>query len=408
MSDSQPLTIAVIGGGAAGFFAAIAAARANKDSRVILLERGRQPLTKVRISGGGRCNVTHACFEPSLLIKNYPRGSKAMLGPFHRFQPTDTIEWFRAEGVALKTEVDGRMFPTSDDSATIVNCLLSAAKKSMVDLRLGIGVDSIAKNESGFQLQLSDSSELFCERLIVATGSSPKAWEWLKKLGHAIVPPVPSLFTFNTPTSPLLSLAGISVPLVRVKIKDSLFEQLGPLLLTHWGFSGPAVLKLSAWGARFLHDKQYRGILQVDWLPEQNNTELKDDLQQMKKTFAARFVANESPEGLPRNLWKGLIEKAGIAADARWSSLSSAVIQRLLEELKNGQFEINGKSQYKDEFVTCGGVELSEVNFKNMESKVCPHLYFAGEVLDIDGVTGGFNFQNAWTGAWIAGNACVL
>ncbi len=319
MSNSETLTIVVIGGGAAGFFAAINAARANPKNRVILLERGRQPLTKVRISGGGRCNVTHACFEPSLLVKNYPRGGKALLGPFHRFQPADTIEWFKAQGVVLKTEDDGRMFPVTDDSATIVNCLMAAARKSQVDLRLGIGVDSISKVETGFNLKLSDDSDLPCDRLLVAAGSSPKAWEWLKTLGHTIVPPVPSLFTFNTPSSPLLALAGISVPVARVKIKDSPFEQVGPLLLTHWGFSGPAVLKLSAWGARFLHEKQYKAILQVDWLPEIKTSDLKEQLQSIKTSFPARQITSESPEGLPRNLWKGLVEKAGIPADLRLS-----------------------------------------------------------------------------------------
>ncbi|MBA2728227.1 MAG: NAD(P)/FAD-dependent oxidoreductase [Parachlamydiaceae bacterium] len=404
---NAPLTIVVIGGGAAGFFSAIAAARANGDHKVILLEKSRQPLTKVRISGGGRCNVTHSCFDPAVLVKNYPRGGKALLGPFHRFQPTDTIEWFKSEGVVLKTEEDGRMFPVTDDSSTIVNCLISTAKKSGVDLRLSCGVEGITKNEAGFILNLDDGEKLHCDRLILAAGSSPRAWEWLKILGHTIVPPVPSLFTFNTPTSPLLSLAGISVPQVRAKIQGTALEQLGPLLITHWGFSGPAILKLSAWGARILQEKQYRATLLIDWMPEKKHESLKADLQQIKSSSPARLVANESPGELPRNLWKALVEKAGIPTETRWSGLASQSLQRLIEELKIGHFEIQGKSQYKEEFVTCGGIELSEVNFKKMESKICPHLYFAGEILDIDGVTGGFNFQNAWTTAWIAGQSLL-
>jgi len=405
-NNNAQFSVAVIGGGAAGFFAAIAAARAGANHKVILLEKSRQPLTKVRISGGGRCNVTHSCFDPALLIKNYPRGGKALLGPFHRFQPLNTIEWFQSEGVVLKTEDDGRMFPVSDDSATIANCLISAAKKGGVDLRLGCGVEGIAKADQSFLLDL-EGEKLYCDRLILAAGSSPRAWEWLKTLGHTIVPPVPSLFTFNTPTSPLLSLAGISVPQVRAKIQETPLEQLGPLLITHWGFSGPAILKLSAWGARILQEKQYRATLLIDWMPEKKHEALKEQLLQIKSGFPARLVANESPAELPRNLWRALVEKAGIPAETRWSGLASQALQRLIEELKNGHFEIQGKSQYKEEFVTCGGVDLAEVNFKTMESKICPHLFFAGEILDIDGVTGGFNFQNAWTTGWIAGHASI-
>lgn len=407
-SAEEKKVVVVIGGGAAGFFAAITAARSSVHHRVILLEKGRQPLTKVRISGGGRCNVTHACFEPALLVKNYPRGGKALLGPFHRFQPIDTIEWFKACGVDLKVETDGRMFPVTDDSATIVNCLMSQAKISGVDLRLGANVDAIGRQDDGFSIDLVDGQRLLCDSLIMTTGSSPKAWEWLKALGHGIVPPVPSLFTFNTPKSPLLPLAGISVPRVRAKIQGSSLEQVGPLLMTHWGFSGPAILKLSAWGARLLHEKSYRATLQLDWLPEKSQEDLRIDLLQVKGATPARLVVNEGPAELPRNLWKALVEKAGIAPDLRWAGLTNIALLRLVEELKKGLFEIEGKSQYKEEFVTCGGVDLSEVDFKTLESKKCPHLYFAGEVLDIDGVTGGFNFQNAWTTAWIAGHAATF
>jgi predicted Rossmann fold flavoprotein len=398
------LRIAIIGSGAAGFFAAIAAARAHAG-KVMLFERTRQPLAKVRISGGGRCNVTHACFEPSNLIKNYPRGGKALLGPFHRFQPSDTIKWFKACGVELKVEEDGRMFPVTDDSATIVNCLLGEAKKAGVELHTGHTLENFIKNEEGFTLNFSDGQSLTCDRLILTTGSSVKIWECLKALNHRIVPPVPSLFTFNTPKSPLLELAGISMTDIEAKILNTLLVQRGPLLLTHWGFSGPAILKLSAWGARILHESNYRATLQIDWLPELNREELREAIQHIKNSSAARLVCNEGISLIPRNLWKGLIEKASIPCDLRWSALGNQQRQHLIEELKSSKYEIEGKSQYKEEFVTCGGVDLSMVDFRTMQSKVCPHLYFAGEILDVDGVTGGFNFQNAWTTGWIAGNS---
>lgn len=400
-------TIAIVGGGAAGFFASIAAARANPSHRVILLEKSRQCLTKVRISGGGRCNVTHACFDPALLVKNYPRGGKALLGPFHRFQPSDTIAWFKAEGVLLKEECDGRMFPTTDDSSTIVNCLHSAVINCGVDLRLGSGVEKIASLDEGYLLTLSNEDTLLCDRLILATGSSPRAWEWLKTLNHKIAPPVPSLFTFNTPSSPLLALAGISMPQVCAKIAGTPLEQQGPLLITHWGFSGPAILKLSAWGARILHERQYRAELILDWTPHINYEALKNALSHLKTCFPARLVVNEPVAELPKNLWKALVEKAGISNELRWSGMASKSLQKLIEEIKQSRFNINGKSQFKEEFVTCGGIDLAEVNFKKMESKISPHLYFAGEILDIDGVTGGFNFQNAWTTGWIAGSAAA-
>lgn len=402
---SKTLTIAVIGGGAAGFFGAIACAQANPQNKVILLEKTRQLLSKVRISGGGRCNVTHACFDPKQLVQNYPRGSKALLGPFTKFQPRDTIEWFESRGVALKVEQDGRMFPITDSSETIINCLLSQAKKSGVQIRTECGVNSITQTQSGFILNLGSGEIFECQRLLLATGSNTKVFGWLQGLGHTIEPPVPSLFTFNIPDSPFQELSGISIPKVIAKILNTNLEQTGPILITHWGFSGPAILKLSAWGARILHNLEYQATLQINWLPDYSIEQLLQKLQHSKKEHSARLVATECPFDLPRNFWKKILSLAEMPEALRWSSCSNKHLQALLEQLHSGKYLIKGKSTYKEEFVTCGGVKLEEVNFKTMESRICPGLYFAGEVLDIDGVTGGFNFQNAWTTSWLAANA---
>ena len=399
------LTIAVIGGGAAGFFGSIACAQANPANQVVLFEKSLKVLSKVRISGGGRCNVTHSCFEPKILIQNYPRGGKALLGPFTRFQPRDTIQWFESHGVKIKAEADGRMFPTTDDSATIIDCLTSQAKKSGVDIRLGCTVEEIERTSSGFILKFVNGDNFPCNKILVSTGSNNKVWDWLATLGHTIVPPVPSLFTFNVPDSPLVEISGVSVPKVHVKIKNTSLEQTGPILITHWGFSGPAILKLSAWGARILHEQNYKYTILVNWIPEKTTEALRNDLLQLKESYPARLAINEGPSELPKNLWKKLAERAGVSSELRWSGVSKSLLQSILQEVQSGTFACDGKSTYKDEFVTCGGVALGEVDFKTMQSKKCPGLYFAGEVLDIDGVTGGFNFQSAWTTSWIAGNA---
>jgi hypothetical protein len=397
--------VIVIGGGAAGFFSAIVCAEANSSKKVLILEKNRQLLSKVRISGGGRCNVTHACFDPAALIKNYPRGHLALRGPFSRFQPRDTIQWFENRGVELKVESDGRMFPITDSSETIIHCLKSAAQDADVEIQVESGIETILKKENGFEVTLSRGDVLDCQNIVIASGSSPKIWQCLEQLGHQIVPPVPSLFTFNIPDSPLVELAGVSVPLAHVKILETDLEQTGPLLITHWGFSGPAILKLSAWGARILHQRDYRATLSINWLAELKLEELKELLTRFKEKNPAKQVSTESPLSLSKNLWKKFVNLAGIPLDLRWSYLSKNQMQALLDKLHKDTYQIQGKSTNKDEFVTCGGVHLDEVNFKTMESKKCPGLYFAGEVLDVDGVTGGFNFQNAWTTGWIAGNA---
>lgn len=401
-------SILVVGGGAAGFFGAIACAQSQPNKKVILLEKHRQLLSKVRISGGGRCNVTHACFDPAVLIHNYPRGHQALRGPFSRFQPRDTIRWFEERGVKLKTEEDGRMFPITDNSETIIDCLMQSARKAGVEIRVECGVESIFYLNQGFAVNLSKGDILECERLLIASGSQSKMLEILGTLGHHIVPPVPSLFTFNVPTSPLLELAGISVPKVEAQIEETDLKQIGPILITHWGFSGPAVLKLSAWGARILHQMNYKAKLRVNWLPDLSGEEFQTYLNDFKNKNPSKLIASDCPWQLPKNLWKKFLQLAGIPIDMRWSYFSKAQLRSIQRIVQNGSFTIEGKTTFKEEFVTCGGIDLDEVNFKTMESKKCPGLYFAGEVLDIDGITGGFNFQNAWTTGWIAGQAMAF
>lgn len=407
MTDS--LTHVVAGGGAAGFFGAIACARQNPGDQVILLEKMRQLLSKVRISGGGRCNVTHSCFDPALLVKHYPRGSRELRGPFCRFQPKDTIEWFETRGVPLKTEEDGRMFPTTDRSETIIDCLMHEAKEAGIEIRLEQGIQTIHRRDpQGFCLELTNGQNLNCDRLLMATGSTSKMYPLLEQLGHTIVPLVPSLFTFNIPNSPFLDLAGIAVTPASVHLPKLGFEQTGPLLLTHWGFSGPAVLKLSAWAARELHGVDYRTQVVINWLPELKEEELRQRLLNCKSEQPAKQISTEAPVTLPKQLWKRLVQQSGIPEEVRWAVLSNKQLQQLIQQLRMTTLEIEGKTTYKSEFVTCGGVALDEVNFKTMESRICPGLFFAGEILNIDGVTGGFNFQNAWTTGWIAGQSMGL
>ena len=397
-------TAVIIGGGAAGFFGAIACKEADPACRVIILEKARQVLSKVRISGGGRCNVTHACFDPATLVQNYPRGGKELRGAFSRFQPKNTVEWFQSRGVELKTEADGRMFPKTDSSETIISCLLNQAKASGVELWTEKAAIDCKKQER-FHLTLSNGETLDCDYLLAACGNSPKVSAWLEQLGHSLEPPVPSLFTFNVPTSPLHELSGISVPKVKLTLGECGLHQTGPLLITHWGFSGPAVLKLSAWGARILHEKNYRTPLKINWTPDISSEELKHLIMNYSKEHAARLVVSDCPVALPKNLWKALLEMSQIPKDLRWSVFSKQHMQKMIEILQACPFQIEGKTTYKEEFVTCGGIKLKEIDFKTMESRICPGLYFAGEVIDVDGVTGGFNFQNAWTTSWLAGRA---
>lgn len=400
----QPLKIGVIGGGAAGFFGAIVCAQQNPDNQIFLFEKHKQVLSKVRISGGGRCNVTHSCFDPSLLVQNYPRGHRALRGPFARFQPKDTIDWFLARGVELKVEKDGRMFPITDNSQTIIDCLLREAKKAKVNIILQKGIERIEKKDERFQVYFHDGDCQEFDRLLIATGSSAAVWEALKKLGHTIIPPVPSLFTFNIPDHPLKDLSGVAVPKVAVSIEETNLIQEGPILITHWGFSGPAILKLSAWGARVLNGMNYKGRLKINWLCSNSYEDVQKALLEFKKSHPSKLIGNDHPFLLPKQLWKFFCSSLNIDQQI-WNDLSKHQMEMLTQKLLRDIYPIEGKSTNKDEFVTCGGVCLDEVNFKTMESRKIPHLYFAGEVLDIDGITGGFNFQNAWTTGWIAGNS---
>lgn len=405
MSISRVL---VVGGGAAGFFAAIACARASGDCDVHIVERGPAPLSKVRISGGGRCNVTHACFDPRVLAAAYPRGSRELLGPFHRFQPTDTIRWFEDRGVALKTEPDGRVFPVSNSSATVVDCLLREADDAGVSLHTSLGVDAVApRGGGGFRCALSDGEHFDCEKVLIATGGcrSRGGARLAEGLGHAIEPPVPSLFTFHVGTTWLRELPGTTMESVALSVPEARLEERGAVLITHEGLSGPAVLRLSAWGARSLHDLGYRFALHVDWLPHLDRDAVAVELASRRDTMPKRLVANAPLHPISVRLWRALIAAAGIAPATRWSELSRASARTLAAQLNDTELTVSGKSLNKEEFVTCGGVKLREVDFRTMESRVRPGLYFAGEVLDIDAVTGGFNFQAAWTTGWIAGHA---
>lgn len=399
--------IAIVGGGAAGFFSAIAAGQANPSCKVSLFERSSQFLSKVRISGGGRCNVTHALFDPRLFTTRYPRGERELISPFHRFSAEDTVAWFEARGVRLKREKDGRMFPVTDSSETIITCLVNEANNAGVRLFTRKSIENArARSGGGFELKFSDGELMTCDRLLLATGgcrSIGGVVALVRSLGHTIEPPVPSLFSLHVPTPWLRSLPGISVGDVEVSVEK--LRERGPLLITHNGISGPVVLRVSAWGARILHEKDYRFALRVNWLPEMNEDELRTEFQSRRKTDPTRRVNNSSVGKIPSRLWENLVSNAGVSPETIWTSLTRAGTNELVRQLRATELEIDGKSLNKDEFVTCGGVRLREINFKTMESRITPNLYFAGELLDIDGITGGFNFQAAWTTGWIAGHA---
>jgi len=397
--------VIVVGGGAAGFFAAITAAEAG--ARVTLLERGPQLLSKVRISGGGRCNVTHACFDGREFATRYPRGGQALIGAFKRFQASDTVAWFEARGVTLKTESDGRMFPVTDSSETIVECLVRAAREAGVSVQTNCGVDAAHRTESGFELTLTGGEKISCDRLLLATGGcrAAVAGQLAASLGHTIEAPVPSLFTFSIALPWLKELAGASVELAEVSVPGRELRERGPVLVTHWGLSGPAVLRLSAWGARELYALDYKFSLLVNWLPQRSPDLLAKEFELRRQQQGAKLIINTPIAPLTARLWEALVLAAGVNRETRCSALTRAQQHQLIQQLTRSEFAVTGKSLNKDEFVTCGGVKLGEVNFKTMESRVCPGLYFAGELLDIDGITGGFNFQAAWTTGWIAGKA---
>lgn len=397
--------VVIVGGGAAGFFTAINVVEKNHKLKVAILERGKEVLSKVRISGGGRCNVTHACFIPNDLVKFYPRGEKELKGPFHQFCSGDTIEWFEKHGVELKIEEDGRMFPVTDSSQTIIDCFLNASKKLGIDILTGQSVQSIFKADDYWKIETNQQS-FKCDKLVMTTGSNPKIWEMMESFDHSVVAPVPSLFTFNIKDSRIKDLMGVSA-IASVKVKDSKLKASGPLLITHWGMSGPGILRLSAWGARELAAKNYFFTLQVNWLNDLDFDAVLDDLKEIKETNAKKMVAKFCPFDFPKRLWESLLLASEIELDTKWADVSKKQLTDLANQLTNGQFQVNGKSTFKEEFVTAGGIDLKEINFKTMESKFHKNLFFAGEILNIDAITGGFNFQNAWTGGFIVANAIV-
>ena len=401
MTFLEPLSfdIVIIGGGAAGFFTAINAAEMAPEARICILERGKEVLTKVRISGGGRCNVTHAEFMPKELTRNYPRGEKELRGPFHSFMTGDTIDWFEKRGVPLKIEEDGRMFPESNSSQTIIDLFLQESKRLKIEVLTKRAVQSLTQITNRWEITTSQEN-FTAEKVLVATGSNPKIWNLLEELGHEIVPGVPSLFTFNITDDRIKDLPGVATNAV-VKLKNNRLETSGPLLITHWGMSGPAILKLSAWGARELSDKKNFEI-EVNWLPETSPEDVEEELSRLKKDRAKQSPHKYAQFDLPKRLWQSLLTASGIDPEMRWADLNKQQLESLKLELTGGTFQVHGKSTFKEEFVTAGGVELKEVNFKTFESKICKNLFLAGEVLNIDAITGGFNFQNAWTGGYLA------
>jgi predicted Rossmann fold flavoprotein len=415
----------VIGGGAAGFFCAVNAARSNPQLEVIILERSGKLLSKVKVSGGGRCNVTHACYSIAEMIKKYPRGSSFLKKAFHHFFTTDTIAWFKERGVILKTEADGRMFPITDNSQTIIDCLIREANKYHVDIRMNKEVRQLAVRralwvgspqgpvggqlETGkqFELHLADDSILQADLVCIASGGYPKIiqYNWLKRFEHSIEEPVPSLFTFNLPGNAITALMGVSVENVTVKIVGTKLSEEGPLLITHWGMSGPAVLKLSAWGARELAIKNYHFSILINWIPDFNENSLREKLQKLRFELAAQKIINRNPFALPNRLWEYLLIQSGIHVDLRWADLPAKEQNKLIKNLCANEYAVKGKTTFKEEFVTSGGIQLSEIDFNTMQSKKQEGLFFAGEIMNVDGITGGFNFQNAWTTGWIAANA---
>ena len=395
----------VVGGGAAGFFAAINYAALHNGKKVLILEKSAQLLGKVKVSGGGRCNVTHACFEVKDLVKFYPRGSKELLGAFYKFQPADTIEWFKKRGVNIKKEADGRMFPVTNNSQTIIDCFLKATQDYAIDIKTQEGLISLAKPEATNNWKVvTTRKEYEAAQVIITTGSSEQIWKMLGSLGHAIEPPVPSLFTFNVKDPRINNLMGVAVKNATVKVDGTKLKEHGPLLITHWGFSGPAVLKLSAWGARALYQLNYHCTIEINWNANYDANTIMEYLQLQQRNSARQKVINHSYADMPSRLWQSLINQIGIS-DKNWADINKKQLQLLANELTQAKFEVKGKSTFKEEFVTCGGVKLNEVDFKTMESKIHANLYFSGEVLNIDAITGGFNFQAAWTTAWIAANA---
>jgi predicted Rossmann fold flavoprotein len=396
--------LVVIGGGAAGFFCAINAARMGPGLQVSIFEKTGKVLSKVKVSGGGRCNVTHSCFSIADMVKRYPRGANFLKKSFHHFFTTDTIEWFANRGVRLKTEADGRMFPVTDDSQTIIDCMLAEAKKLEVTVNTNTEIKSLSLSDDKWQLHKANNEMINADFVCIAAGGFPKAshFAWLRQLGHSIQEPVPSLFTFNMPGHPITQLMGITIEDVRVKIIGSKFTEQGPLLITHWGMSGPAILKLSSYAARYLNQINYDFKILINWLPSFNEHSLLQRFQELRYSIASQKVINRNPFLVPQRLWEFLLREAAIKEDIRWADLPAKEQNKLVKLLTGHEFQVTGKTTFKEEFVTAGGIKLTEVDPQTFASKLQPNLYFAGEILDIDGITGGYNFQSAWTGGYLA------
>ena len=408
---NNPKILVVIGGGAAGFFCAVNAARIHKGLKVILIEKSNKLLSKVKVSGGGRCNTTHACFNISELITYYPRGTAFLKKAFHHFSTSDTVSWFEERGVVLKTESDGRMFPVTDSSQTIIDCLLSEAQKYQVEIIMNADARQVsfdskdkAATDKKFVVTLANGKEIHSDYICISSGGLMKAaqFQWLEKSGHTIVPPVPSLFTFNVPGNAITDLMGITVPNVTVKLIGTKLQQEGNLLITHWGMSGPAILKLSSYGALELASKNYDFHFSVNWLSHFNENTLREKMQRLRFDIASQKIINRNPFGLPSRLWEFLLKISGVNEDLRWADLPAKEQNKLIKNLCSQEFHAKGKTTFKEEFVTAGGIELTEIDSNSMQSKLVPGLFFAGEIINVDGVTGGFNFQNAWTTGWIA------
>ncbi len=402
--------LVVIGGGAAGFFCAVNAARLNPALEVIILEKSNKLLSKVKVSGGGRCNVTHACYSIADMIKKYPRGSAFLKKAFHHFFTNDTIAWFAERGVVLKTEADGRMFPVTDSSQTIIDCLMKEANKYGIEIKMNTEVKEIYSNADKWNLLIKDDILIPADFICIASGGYPKILQygWLKQTNHSIEEPVPSLFTFNMPDNTITALMGVVVENAVVKIAGSKLSESGPLLITHWGMSGPAVLKLSAWGARELAVCNWQFTLLINWIPEYNENSLRDKIQKVRFELAAQKIVNRNPFALPNRLWEYLIIESGIQPDLRWADLPAREQNKLIKNLCAHEHAVKGKTTFKEEFVTAGGIDLSEIDFNTMQSKKHQGLFFAGEIINVDGITGGYNFQNAWSTGWIAAKAIGL
>ena len=414
--------VLIVGGGASGFYAAINIAEANANLKIAILERGKEVLQKVKISGGGRCNVTNAETEPKEWVKNYPRGEKELLGPLYTYNNQDTIQFFETRGVQLKTEEDGRVFPVSDSSQTIIDCLLNETARLGIKVFRQSSVNQIEPVSSDDHSSLwkitTINNQYQCKKVLLATGSNPKIWKLIEGLGHKIVPPVPSLFTFNIKDERISGIQGVSTrakvdvlpkdtfsPEIKPKSKKTeknLLSAEGPILVTHWGLSGPVILKLSAWGAIVLHALEYKFQISINWLPEYNQGSVLSLLMEIKETEAKKTVLRTKAVEIPKRLWANLVNASGIAKDEKWADVTKYKLQNLANQLTNGKFMVEGKSTFKEEFVTAGGIDLREINFKTFESKIHKNLFFAGEVINVDAITGGFNFQNAWTGGFIA------